>query len=531
MGWNRREWIRGAGLSAASVIGHSHSLRAEVTAAQQKTQEQNNGLLYAGAFGVRADGITNDTAALQAAIDAAHHRGGGTVYLQAGRYLSGTLRLRDHVSLWLDNGATLLMSTNDEDFPSPDAPSSAAAEPASNETSRALLLGDDVHNIAIYGQGSIEGNRNRRGGPKPIFLRDSSEIVLHGITLRNSPNYTVSLFRCCRASIENLTILNSHADGIDLDCCREMHIEGCLVESVDDAICLKSSVPSSSGGVTRHITVSNCTLRTASIHFKCGTESCGDFHSIAVSNCTFDGSMGMRHQNPGIALYTVDGGNLEDVVLSNIVMRDVATPIAILLGNRDAWKLGRGPGLLRGIHIRNVIANGARFPSVLSGLPGKPIRDVHFSGITVRMTQDAPEKAPSENHPAAVPEKPLQYPEPNMFGALPAFGLYLRHLADVEFRSVCFVSKLPSAIPAIAGNDLEHLRFEMLASEGSNSAWFHNLRESFLEAVALGKSERPLLRLSGNASNSVFCRISGSMDTKTQFILDSGLTPGAVHLL
>ncbi|MBT9331521.1 glycoside hydrolase family 28 protein [Paracidobacterium acidisoli] len=529
--WNRREWLRGAGLSAASAIGQDRFLNGETIAARPEAQAENVGLFHARSFGARADGISSDTAALQAAIDAAHEKGGGTVYLAAGRYLSGTLRLRSSVSLWIDNGATLVMSASREDFPAADDASSAADRPESNETSRALLLGDGVHNIAVYGEGEIEGNRSRRGGPKPVFLRDSSGIALRGITFRNAPNYTVSLFRCRRAVIEGVTILNGYADGIDLDCCREVRVSGCMVESVDDAICLKASRPSSAQGVTEQIAISDCMLRTASIHFKCGTESCGDFRAIAVSNCTFEGGMGLRHGNPGIALYTVDGGNLEDIAISNIVMRDVATPFAIMLGNRDAWQLGRGPGLLRGVRISNVIASGTRFPSIIAGLPGRPVTGIHFSDMTVRMTQTRMAPSAAQEESTGIPENPAHYPEPNMFGPLPAFGLYLRHLAEAEFRHIRFFAEDAVSLPAIAGDDLDGLYLELLSTHEGSVARLHALRNSFLEIIAFGRRKGPMLHFSGDSTAGVFCRTGGSIDTKSQITLDADLPPGAVEIL
>lgn len=529
MHWNRREWIRGAGFAAASAIGQPRFLNGEATAAHRETQAETAGLFHVRAFDARADGISSDTAALQATIDAAHRSGGGTVYLSAGRYLSGTLRLRDNVSLWIDNGATVVMSAADEDFPATPASSRSMEKIESNESSRALLLGDGVRNIAVYGEGTIEGNRSRRGGPKPVFLRDCSGIALRGITFRNAPNYTVSLFRCSRAVIEGITILNGYADGIDLDCCREVRVSGCMVESIDDAICLKASQPSSAQGVTEQIAISDCVLRTASIHFKCGTESCGDFRAIAVSNCTFEGGMGLRHGNPGIALYTVDGGNLEDVVLSNIVMHDVATPFAIMLGNRDAWRLGRGPGLLRGVRISNLIASGARFPSIIAGLPGRPVTGIHFSDVTVRAARTEPSAAQKES--AVIAEKPAYYPEPNMFGPLPAFGVYLRHLAEAELRHVRFLAEDIVSLPAIAGDDLDGIFLELLSANDGGAVWLHALRNSFVEVIAPGRRKGPMLRFSGDTTANVFCRAAGGIDVKTQVVLDADLSPGAVQIL
>jgi hypothetical protein len=534
MNWNRREWIRSTGLCLASTIGQprmSFGLEAMETKTSQPTVQPE--IFSARAFGAHGDGVTRDTAALQAAVDAAQESGGGTVHLTAGKYLSGTLHLRSHVSLWMDGGAVLLMSPDDADFASIAVPPSVSEMRQSNEKSRALLLGNGIKQAAVYGEGEIEGNRSRRGGPKPIFLQDCEDISIRGITLRNAPDYNLSLFRCSRVYIGGVTILNGYADGIDLDCCRYVRVSDCFVESVDDAICLKASSPAGPQAKTEHIAVSNCTLRTASIALKCGTESCGDFSAITFSNCTLEGGMGLRHGNPGIALYTVDGGNLEDITISNIVMRGVATPFALLLGDRDAWGLRRGPGKFAGVRISGVIASDARFPSVIAGLPGAPIRDIQIDGVTIRMSQ-APgreEASVRAGSSAAVPEKSAHYPEPTMFGPLLAFGLYLRHLAQSQIRDLRITADDSIKGDAIAADDLDELILELVAGSGSRSVWLNNLRNSYVKAVVLVPSAGAICRFSGPHSAQISCMVSGFVRLDTQILLDSDLPPETVHRL
>ena len=536
---NRRSWIFGAGLSAASTLGHASSPAIQTETAGHTTSFAEP-YFRPQTFGARGDGIAADTAAIQAAMDAAHKAGGGTVHLSAGTYLSGTLRLRSHVSLWLDNGATLLMSPKNEDFLLDDSKRIAPGGYETNEESNALLFGDTVENICVFGEGVIEGNRKRRGGPKPVFLRNCSHIVLRGLTFRNAPEYAVSLYLCARALIDGISILNGHADGIDLDCCRWVRVTGCVVESVDDSLCLKATQPSSARGVTEQIAVSHCIFRTASIHFKCGTESCGDFRDIAVSNCTFEGGMGWRHANPGIALYTVDGGNLESVSITNIVMRNVATPFAILLGNRDAWHLGRGPGRLRDISISHVIANGASFPSVIAGIPDHRVDGIRFFDIMVRMQsankidnkiKDLRSKALAGVDPFDVIEQPKHYPEPIMFGHLPASVLYMRHVKDMELCDLRNSSEDDETNPAIVGDDVDQLRMQLQIANETSSVWLRNIRDSFIDILSLGSHTKSQLRFSGHETRGVFCRANGSFNKKSQVVLSPDIAVHAVTLV
>ncbi|MDE1176370.1 MAG: glycosyl hydrolase family 28 protein [Edaphobacter sp.] len=231
-----------------------------------------------------------DTPRIQRAIDQADASGGGTVYLPAGRYISGTLRLRSRVTLWLGNGATLVMSGDSTEFLPPEKFAyDTKANFATSNFHVALIVGDGLEHVSIVGDGEIDCGYTRSGGPKPIALRRCSNVLVRDITIRNSPSYNISLLGCEFVTLDNVTIRNGLSDGIDPDCCRHVRISNCFVESYDDAIVLKASGALGERKATEYVTVENCILRTASVYFKCGTESCGDFRHIAISNCVFEG--------------------------------------------------------------------------------------------------------------------------------------------------------------------------------------------------------------------------------------------------
>lgn len=479
--------------------------------------------------GARAGGETSDTKMLQRAIDQAGEHGGGTVHIVPGRYLSGSLLLRSHVSLWLDSGATIVMSPDPAEFFPAEKPGyDPKTDQSTADFRHALFAGDSIENVAIFGEGIIDCNRTKGGGPKPVALRRCSHVSLRGITIRSSPSYNISLLGCEFVTIDRVTIQNGFSDGIDPDCSRYVTISNCFIESVDDAIVLKSSGALGELKSTEYVTVDNCILRTASIHFKCGTESCGDFRNITVANCVFQGGMGMRHGNPGIALYTADGGTLENAAISNIVMRDVGTPIAILRNDRDRCALGHGPGPLNSVHIANVIATGAKLPSVIAGLPGAPVTGIYIEGLSVEMA----DTGIATGIPETIPESPKQYPQPTMFGPLPAFGLYLRHVSTISLRDVELRASTQEQRAAIVADDVDTLQLLGYRDDGRKTGshlWFNNLRDSLAECLFSFPPSPHSYRVSGRKTANLYFKGTGSFDWKQALLVDADVPRHAVH--
>ena len=218
-------------------------------------------------------------------IDCAKN-GGGTVYFPPGIYLSGSIHLKSDVALYLDHGTVLMASPNDEDF---DPYEKLDFENDSDhETSFfhfALLWGEDIERLAISGNGTIDGNRRKRGGPKPIALKRCKEVSIKDITILNAPNYAISMLGTDYVNIDGVSILNGYCDGIDPDACRHVRISNCHIDSYDDAIVPKASFSLGYRRSTEYITITNCQLSTNCNAFKLGTESGGDFKYITVSNC------------------------------------------------------------------------------------------------------------------------------------------------------------------------------------------------------------------------------------------------------
>src|SRR5262249_60980162 len=159
---------------------------------------------------------------------------------------------------------------------------------ADHETSdfrNGLFIGDDLTDVAISGSGTIDMQYDTRFGPKPIALRRCVGVEVSGITIRNAPNYCVSLGACDDVLVEGITIRDAFSDGIDPDSCRRVRVVDCDVESDDDALCLKSSLIIGEPRACEDVVVRGCRLNSPSNGFKIGTETSGDVGNRDVADC------------------------------------------------------------------------------------------------------------------------------------------------------------------------------------------------------------------------------------------------------
>jgi polygalacturonase len=467
-------------------------------------------------IGAAPDGKTLCTDAIQTAIDRASELGGGTVYFPPGTYLSGTVNLKSHVRLHLDAGATLLGSTKLEDYP---PTTSKVASRANQYNIRSLIKAEDLDRIAIVGQGTLDGNggafmTRNHDGTRPLLLRviNCRDVILEDIHMRNSGFWNQHFLACERVRLRGIRVWN-HAtynnDGVDIDGCKDVIVTQCYIDSDDDALCLKST----SDLPCENVVISDCVISSHCNAIKMGTDSTGGFVNVTITNCTITSPRasqvlyGLQRGISGISLELVDGGRMDRIAVSNVTIDGVEVPLFVRLGDRGTgFRLSsaepsekRPVGTLRNVSLANIIATGSgKTGCSFVGVPEHEIENISMSNITIRC-EGGGERAWSAN---AVPELADRYPESTMFGGLPAYGLYCRHVKGLTLTDVRLLTEEPDPRHALVLDDVQ-------------SAGVSNLVTSYATGAA------PLLRLVGsrdvlirgcspNAPEGVFLRIEGN---------------------
>lgn len=459
--------------------------------------------------GATGGGIALDGPAIQAAIDAAHAAGGGIVMLPPGRYLSFSLRLLSRVTLAIEPCATLVAATPGPlgryDLPEDRGPQ-LYQDFGHSHWHNSLIWAEDAQDIAILGGGRIDGHALTRDGPGTPWRRQTGErprsmaamtdadiAVLERTpeAMRGLGNKAIALAHCRGVTIRDLTIdrgghiallagevtdltladltIDTIRDGIDLDCVRRARVERCRVNSPnDDAIVLKTSLGLGRRSACEDVSIADCAVsgwdvgtlldgthgRTQELapdrdrvtgRIKLGTESIGDFRHIRITGCSFARSR-------GLAIESVDGGTIEDVVAEDLTLREVTTaPLFVRLGARLRGPDGTAPGAIRGVTLRGIEATGIdpRFAATIAGIPGHAVEDIRLADVRLAFGGGL------DRAPADPPELADAYPEPSMFGPTPAWGLWARHVRGLSLTRVQLMRDAADARPSTRFDDAD----------------------------------------------------------------------------
>jgi hypothetical protein len=409
-------------------------------------------------FGAKGDGITLDTRPIQSAIDKANRNGGGTVEISAGTYMIGTIILKDDVELHLQMGAVLLGSPDYRNY----------TEKIHKFDSRTnglyskyfMVFADGAKNISITGSGTINGNGSKyfqESDPqnlRPFLMRlvNCENINIRDVHLLESANWTLHLLGCRDVNVDGIVIetgADPNRDGLDIDCCQRVTVSNSRFSTGDDAIVMKAS----SDILCQDIAITNCIIRTRASAIKTGTESNGGFKNITISNCIIKD----LPTHAGIELMTVDGGIMQNILIENITMENVATPIFIRLGIRARpYITGHYVDKIddvKDICLNNITVLNAKLPSSIMGLHNKKIKNVTINNYTVRNSEI--QKPVPYNK---VPFEEFSYPMAIMFENLPAFGLYCRNVEQLHLQNLIMYSPDNEKRPAFTFdrvNDLE----------------------------------------------------------------------------
>jgi polygalacturonase len=456
-------------------------------------------------YGAVGDGTHLDSPAINRAIEAASSVGGGTVLLPAGTYLSGSIHLTNNLELRLGPGATLLGAPQAMNAYDPAETWQGMAYQDGGHTyfHNSLIWGENLTNVSISGPGLIRGGglvRNDelldklsgfsnwgltnapprpaatgpvRLGNKAIALKLCRNVLLRDVTILHGGHFAVLATGCDGLTVDNVTI-DTDRDGIDIDCCRNTTVANCRINSPgDDALCPKSSFALGRNVITENLTIVNCQVsgfeegslydgslkpggRGGTGRIKFGTEANGGFRNVTVANCTF-------RRCQGLALEEVDGGIMENITINNLSMMDVVGyPIYLTTGRRNRGPHVTEPSRMRNILISNVIATGIEPMSgiQITGVPDHPIEGVRLENIRL-VFKGGGTRANAERVP---PELGTGYPEPGNLGVMPAYGVFARHVRDLELASLRLSFEKEDLRPAIVCVDVNGLEIDNFAA-------------------------------------------------------------------
>jgi polygalacturonase len=485
---SRRGFLKVAGAAAAGLSSAAKAGAKRIETAAARAQS----LFDVRDYGATGDGSTVDTPAINRAIEAAAKAGGGTVVFPAGTYLCYSIRLKSKVALTLGIGSTILAAETPEqgkgeryDLAESNKPWEDYQDYGHNHWHNSLIWGENLQDVAIQGPGLIWGKGLSRGegaGPvaehpgvanKAIALKNCRNVILRDFSILHGGHFGVLATGVHNLTIDNLKI-DTQRDGIDVDCCRNVRISNCAINSPwDDAICLKSSFALGYACDTEMVTISDCMVSGSYLEgavldasfkrfaansdvdrngrIKFGTESNGGFKNITITNCVFDGCF-------GVTIISVDGAQVEDVTISNITMRGtVASPLFLRLGARMRGPAGVPVGSIRRVNISNVVSSSgsSQICSMIAGIPGHRVEDVKISHVII----EHPGGGTRKDAALQPDEKEKEYPEPTMFGTTPANAFYIRHAKGIEISDFKILTREKEERPSFILEDVEGATF------------------------------------------------------------------------
>ena len=400
--------------------------------------------------GAVTDGTTVNTRLINSTIERLAGEGGGTLFFPAGRYLTGPIRLKSNITLELEAGATLLFSTNFDDYlPFVEV----RHEGVMMKSFCPLIYATDAENITIKGEGTLDGQGKawwdeffkvlidlRDNGKRdvnkyqPLFEKENDvkkiasetnedwhgtldrrffrppfiqpirckNVRIEGVKIINSPFWTVNPEFCDNVTVDGVTIHNvdsPNTDGINPESCRNVHISNCHISVGDDCITIKSGRDLQArniGAACENITVTNCTMLSGHGGVVIGSEMSGGVRRVTITNCVFEGT------DRGIRLKSTRGrgGIVEDIRISNIEMKDIKKEA--LTFNLKYSRMPQEPKsertpVFRNIHISGVTVVDVNVPIQIVGLEEAPISDIVLRDIQIKNGKQPNEFKDCEN--------------------------------------------------------------------------------------------------------------------------------------
>ncbi len=413
-------------------------------------------------FIIEPEAKAGHTRVIQQALDDCAAQGGGTVILRPGVHRSGTIHLRSRVTLHLDKDAVLSGSTDIADYARKDGVPGARIL---NGVATALVFAEGAEDIALTGEGTIDGNgrafwkkpesvpawveeRKAVGTwipafecaslPRPralVMLVDCRNVRMENIQVLNSPSWAIHPLACTDLVIRGVTVRGgvdgSNTDGIDLDACSNVLMEDCDIVTGDDALALKNTNGWGLKRPSRNITVRRCRLASTTHGFTIGTETEDDFEDITFTDSRIEKS-GDHRTLTGLGLSIVDGAAIRRLRISNVTISDAIAPIQIRLGNAGRGQATKSPGLLEDFTLENISVVRAYGNSMIVGLPGHPLRRIALRNVKVEFTGPVDPARVM----AAVPNLDGEFPASDVWRFLPAHGFFCRDVDGLVMSNV-----------------------------------------------------------------------------------------------
>lgn len=462
-------------------------------------------------FGAIPDGKTLNTRSIQSAIDAAYKNGGGRVTVPAGRFLSGAVQMKSGVEMHLHANAVLLGSTDPAHYSiNINFNRHQVTYPFFREIWKALIMADSQQNIAITGSGVIDGQGRQLAlhvdslfyagqidsmhynfaemrpefylRPQLLEFVNCKNIEVRNVTLKNAACWVQTYEQCENVTIDSVRIDSDaywNNDGIDICDSKNVRITHCFVNAADDGICLKSYYPDD---YCDNVYIADCTVRSSASALKIGTRTHGGFKNIVIRNIKVYDTY-----RSAVAIESVDGALLENVWVENVEAVNTGNAIFIRLGKRNQTGAA---GTVKNVTLRNIRAEVAferpdyaydirgpalpffhnTFPSSISGIPGYPVENVTLENIEILFPGRGNNGL--ANMPLwrldDVPEKVAEYPEFSMFGELPAWGFYVRHVNGLYMKNIKLSIEAPDYRPALVFDDVRNLVVKAMSITGDS---------------------------------------------------------------
>lgn len=445
------------------------------------------------AFGAVGDGETVNTDSVQRAIDSCSRQGGGTVSITGGQYVIGTIVLKDNVVLNVETGAALLGSTKIADYAKDTHKNMYKNEP---HMDRCLIFARGAKNIAIVGNGTIDGRGGvgrigdpgsrqnfpnqddpQRNRPMLIRLLKCSKIRIRDVTLQNPAAWTSAMLYCNDIVADGITIssrTNRNGDGLDFDGCRNVRVSNCAFDTSDDAICLQAS---RKDRPCQDVTINNCIFVSKWAGIRIGLLSIGDFENVAVTNCVF-----RDIDDSGLKIQMCEGGTMQNMVFSNLVMHNVPRPIFMTFCQQRACVDSPKDQLMPMKAMRGFVFSSIRADStacgvdsaiVITGMPGHPIEDIQLSNIQLKTGGGASNEIGTRRNLNELSPEVLEgwWPEYTRLGAtVPAHGIYARHVTGLSINNLSISTAEPDQRPTIVCDDVAELNINDVSMQGNPSS-------------------------------------------------------------